>query len=90
MIGIVEIAHVPDRSRLREGLAVRFVSPGATTDAGRGVIREISPMLEAGGTIPIVAEVTAGSALPSPGEGVELRVELDPRPRPSPFPRKRW
>lgn len=25
-----------------------------------------------------MAEVTAGSALPSPGEGVELRVELDP------------
>ncbi len=78
-------AAAGDRSRLREGLAVRFVSPGATTDAGRGVIREISPMLEAGGTIPIVAEitaeVTAGSALPSPGEGVELRVELDPRPQ---------
>jgi RND family efflux transporter MFP subunit len=76
-------AAAGDRSRLHEGLAVRFVSPGAPadTDAGRGVIREISPMLEAGGTIPIIAEVTAGSALPSPGEGVELRVELDPRPQ---------
>lgn len=77
-------AAAGDRNRLREGLEVRFVSPGAApagTDAGRGVIREISPMLEAGGTVPIVAEVTAGSALPSPGEGVELRVELDPRPQ---------
>ena len=74
-------AAAGDRSRLREGLAVRFVSPGAATDAGHGVIREISPMLEAGGTIPVVAEVTAGSALPSPGEGVEVRVELDPRPQ---------
>jgi RND family efflux transporter MFP subunit len=74
-------AAAGDRNRLREGLAVRFVSPGAATDAGRGVIKEISPILEAGGTVPVVAEVTAGSALPSPGEGVELRVELDPRPQ---------
>ena len=28
----------------------------------------------------MVAEVTAGSGLPAPGEGVEVHVELDPRP----------
>lgn len=72
-----------DRHRLREGLAVRFAAAGSPqgTEAARGIIREISPLLDAGGTIPIVAEVTAGDALPSPGEGVEVRVELDPRPQ---------
>jgi membrane fusion protein (multidrug efflux system) len=59
---------------------VRFVLPGTPGAAGRGVIREISPMLDAGGTAPVVAEVTAGSGLPAPGEGVEVHVELDPRP----------
>ena len=69
-----------DRARLHEGLTVRFFPAGSSTEAGRGVIREISPLLEAGGTVPVVAEVTGGDALPAPGEGVELRVDLDPRP----------
>jgi membrane fusion protein (multidrug efflux system) len=73
-------AAAGDRSRLHAGLGVRFVLPGTPGAAGRGVIREISPMLDAGGTAPVVAEVTAGSALPGPGEGVEVHVELDPRP----------
>ena len=72
-------AAAADRNRLHAGLAVQLVVPGASAPSGRGVIREISPMLEAGGTVPVVAEVTAGAALPAPGEGIELRVELDPR-----------
>lgn len=76
-------AAAGDRSRLHEGLGVQFVLPGGSGmagTAGRGAIREISPVLEAGGTVPVVAEVTEGGGLPAPGEGVELRVELDPRP----------
>jgi membrane fusion protein (multidrug efflux system) len=77
-------AAAGDRGRLHTGLGVRFVLPGISEStpeaAGRGVIREISPLLEAGGTAPVVAEVTAGAALPAPGEGVEVHVELDPRP----------
>jgi membrane fusion protein, multidrug efflux system len=74
-------AAAADRGRLHEGLAVQLALSGAAEAAGRGVIREISPVLEAGGTIPVVVEVTAGAGLPAPGEGVELRVELDPRPQ---------
>jgi RND family efflux transporter MFP subunit len=75
-------AAAADRSRLREGLAVRLgLSGGAPGGgaAGRGVIREISPMIDAGGTVPVVAEVTEGAALPPPGEGIEVQVELDRR-----------
>ena len=38
-------------------------------------------MVEAGGTVPLLIEVTNPEGLPAPGEGVELRVELDPRPQ---------
>lgn len=73
-------AAAADRTRLHEGLGVAFLLSGSTEMAGRGVLREISPVLEAGGTVPVVAEVTAGAGMPGAGEGVELRVELDPRP----------
>jgi RND family efflux transporter MFP subunit len=73
-------AAAGDRARLHPGLGVRFVLPGTPGAAGRGVLREISPELEAGGTAPVVAEATAGAGLPSSGEGVEVHVELDPRP----------
>ena len=73
-------AAAGDRARLHPGLAVRFVLPGTPGAAGRGVLREISPELEAGGTAPVVAEATAGAGLPASGEGVEVHVELDPRP----------
>ncbi len=72
-------AAAGDRGRLHEGLGVRFSLPGTPGTAGRGVIREISPVLEAGGTVPVVAEVTEGAGLPAPGEGVEADVELDLR-----------
>jgi RND family efflux transporter MFP subunit len=73
-------AAAGDRGRLHPGLGVRFVLPGTPGAAGRGVIREISPVLETGGTAPVVAEVTEGAGLPAPGEGVEVHVELDARP----------
>jgi RND family efflux transporter MFP subunit len=73
-------AAAGDRARLHAGLGVRFVLPGTPGAAGRGAIREISPVLEAGGTALVVAEATAGAGLPAPGEGVEVHVELDPRP----------
>jgi len=38
-------------------------------------------MVEAGGTVPLTVEVTDPEGLPGPGEGVELRVELDLRPQ---------
>ncbi|MEA2693803.1 MAG: rane fusion protein multidrug efflux system [Acidobacteriota bacterium] len=72
-------AAAADRERLREGQSVRFAVPGRPETAGRGVIREISPVVGAGGTVSVVAEVTAGAILPPPGEGVEVQVELDPR-----------
>ena len=84
-------AAAGDRGRLHEGLGVRFAlagsdrsdgsvgSVGSAGIAGRGVIREISPVVDAGGTIAVVAEVTEGAALPAPGEGIEVQVELDRR-----------
>lgn len=68
-------AAAADRGRLHPGLKVRF--PGG----GEGVIREVSPVVEAGGTVPLLVEVTDPEGLPAPGEGVELQVELDPRPQ---------
>ncbi|MBW8875226.1 MAG: efflux RND transporter periplasmic adaptor subunit [Acidobacteria bacterium] len=80
-------AAAGDRGRLREGLAVSFAvsgggAAGIASIAGRGVVREISPLIDAGGTVAVVAEVTEmteGGALPAPGEGVEVQVELDRR-----------
>ena len=72
-------AAAGDRGRLREGLTVRFALSGVPGVAGRGVVREIAPMIDAGGTVAVVAEVTEGAGLPAPGEGVEAQVELDRR-----------
>jgi RND family efflux transporter MFP subunit len=72
-------AAAADRERLHPGLKVRFMAPGAEQPSGSGVIREISPMVEAGGTVPLIVEVTDPEGLPAPGEGVELRVQLDLR-----------
>jgi multidrug efflux system membrane fusion protein len=79
-------AAAADRERLHAGLAVRFVVPGRPETAGRGVIREISPVVGTGGTVAVLAEVVPGTEggagaalLPPPGEGVEVQVELDPR-----------
>jgi RND family efflux transporter MFP subunit len=72
-------AAAGDRGRIHPGLGVRFVLPGTPGAAGRGMVREISPLLEAGGTAPVVAEVTEGAGLPAPGEGVEVHIELEAR-----------
>jgi membrane fusion protein (multidrug efflux system) len=72
-------AAASDRERLHPGLKVRFVAPGAEQPSGSGTIREVSPMVEAGGTVPLIVEVTDPEGLPAPGEGVELRVQLDLR-----------
>jgi RND family efflux transporter MFP subunit len=69
-------AAAADRDRLHPGLAVRFAPPGGAP-AGSGVLREVAPMVDAGGTVSVVAEVTDPTGLPAPGEGVELRVDLD-------------
>jgi RND family efflux transporter MFP subunit len=74
-------AAAADRGRLHPGLKVRFAAPGAERPLGEGVIREVSPVVEAGGTVPLIVEVTDPEGLPAPGEGVELHVELDPRPQ---------
>jgi membrane fusion protein (multidrug efflux system) len=74
-------AAAADRERLHSGLKVRFAVPGTDRALGEGVIREVSPMVEAGGTVPLLVEVINPEGLPAPGEGVELKVELDPRPQ---------
>jgi RND family efflux transporter MFP subunit len=79
-------AAAADRDRLHPGLAVRFAVPGGASGAsgaagaqalGAGVVREVAPVVDAGGTVSLVAEVTDPLGLPAPGEGVELRVALD-------------
>ena len=70
-------AAAADRDRLHPGLTVRFAGSGVTTALGAGVIREVSPVVDAGGTVTLVAQVTDPTGLPAPGEGVELRVALD-------------
>jgi RND family efflux transporter MFP subunit len=79
-------AAAADRERLHPGLAVRFAAPGAPEGVsgmagaaalGAGVVREVAPVVDAGGTVSLVAEVTDPLGLPAPGEGVELRVALD-------------
>jgi len=77
-------AAAADRDLLRPGLLVRFVVPGAPNSQnnpqGEGVIREVSPVVEAAGTVPLVVRVSDPTGLPAPGEGVELLVWLDARP----------
>ncbi len=73
-------AAAADRDLLRPGLKVRFVVPGVRDPLGEGEIREVSPVVEAAGTVPLVVRVSDPSGLPAPGEGVELRIGLDARP----------
>ena len=71
-------AAAADRGDLRAGLTVRLAAPGAApTAAGR--IREVATVVDAAGTVRIVADVTDATALPAPGEGVEMFVELAAR-----------
>ncbi len=73
-------AAAADRDLLHPGLRVRFVLPGAREPLGEGEIQEVSPVVEAAGTVPLVVRVSDPTGLPAPGEGVELQIDLDARP----------
>jgi RND family efflux transporter MFP subunit len=71
-------AAAADRDRLHAGLAVRFgTSAGSTEETGSGSVREVAPVVDAGGTVRLVIAVDDPTGLPAPGEGVEVRVALD-------------
>lgn len=67
-----------ERALIRPGLTVQLTGPGGWTGAGR--ITEVANVIDAAGTARVVAELARGAAMPAPGTGVELRVELDRRP----------
>lgn len=67
-----------ERALVRPGLAVQFTGPGGWT--GTGKVTEVASVIDAAGTARVVAELAQGAAMPAPGTGVELRVELDRRP----------
>jgi membrane fusion protein (multidrug efflux system) len=71
-------AAAADLERLHPGLRVRFLSASGAA-VGEAVIREVSPLVEAGGTVSWLAEVTDPTGLAAPGEGVDVRIELDAR-----------
>src|SRR5258705_13210306 len=62
-------AAAGDRARLRGGLAVRFALSGGPGVAGRGVVRGIAPMGDAGGTVAGGGGGTEGTGRPAPGGG---------------------
>lgn len=68
-------AAAADRDRLHAGLAVRFGREGQ--EAGAGLVREVAPVVDAGGTVKLIVAVGDPTGLPGPGEGVEVRVALD-------------
>jgi len=70
-------AAASDLESLRPGLRVVFVAPGAVAESGEGRLSEVSSVIDEAGTVRIVATVTDARGLPPPGEGVEMRVELE-------------
>jgi RND family efflux transporter MFP subunit len=74
-------AAAADRPLLHAGLPARFLAPGAARPAGAGAVREIAPVVDAGGTLVVGIEVLDANGLPAPGEGVEVRLALEPRDR---------
>jgi len=73
-------AAAADRVRLHPGLSVRFTLPGVSEPAGTGKIREVASVVDPGGTIRVVADVDGAKDVPAPGEGIEMRVELESSP----------
>lgn len=72
-----------ERALVRPGLNVQFSGPGGWTGSGR--ITEVASVIDAAGTARVVAELANAlyanrAAMPAPGTGLELRVELDRRP----------
>ncbi len=72
-------AAAAERDNLKPGLTVRFAPPGGTTYGGEGTIREVAPVVDAGGTVRVVMEVLDVTNLPAPGEGVQVKVEMSER-----------
>lgn len=66
-----------DLRRLRPGLGVRFLESGRGEVVGTGEVREVATEVDAAGTVRVMASVTQDLAMPPPGEGVELRVDLE-------------
>ena len=67
---------LPIEEVLRQGLVVRVLSPDGAEAVGVGTIREVAPVIDAAGTILVIADVEASPGLPPPGEGVEMQVQL--------------
>lgn len=70
-------AAAGDRERLHAGLAVRFGRADGADETGAGSVREVAPVVDAGGTVKVVIGVDDPTGVPAPGEGVEVRVLLD-------------
>jgi RND family efflux transporter MFP subunit len=68
------------RPLLRAAQRVTFAGRGTPAWRGSGTINEVDAVVGEGGTSRVVAVVDSGAALPPPGTGVELHVELDRRP----------
>lgn len=73
-------ASAVDLKSLRVGLRALFMLPGGVAPAGEGAVREVASVIDATGTARVVIEVTSSRGLPAPGEGVDVRVELEKRP----------
>jgi RND family efflux transporter MFP subunit len=72
-------AAASELNRLQAGQQVSFLAPGTSTVVGSGVLRAVAPVVDAAGAVTVVAEVTTATAMPPPGDGVDLRVALERR-----------
>jgi RND family efflux transporter MFP subunit len=77
---IEALAAASDLGRLQPGLRIRLFAPGTTTEVGGGELRAVAPLVDASGTVAVVAEGT-GDRLPAAGEGIDLEVMLAPHAR---------
>ena len=68
-----------DVRRLGPGLAARCLASGGNEVVGHGVVREVASEVDAAGTVRVVVAITTDLAMPPPGEGVELQVDLERR-----------
>lgn len=62
---------------LRPGLVVRCLEPGRSEVMGYGEVREVAAEVDSAGTVRVLVAVTRDLAMPLPGEGLELIVELE-------------
>jgi membrane fusion protein (multidrug efflux system) len=70
-----------DRTVLTPALPVRVLAAGGDRVLATGTLSEVSPELDAGGALRVVASVADGAGLPAVGEGVEVEVSLGEHPR---------